>query len=89
MVLVLCVPRLLLETFNFQGKSGGLNIEFVICHVGFYRNTNKVMGIEANGPHFPSMIEHILNNKNHSQIFMVGLLGEEFGNLLRLPSTSH
>ena len=30
-------PRLLFETLNFQGKSGGLNIEFVICHVGFYR----------------------------------------------------
>ena len=40
------------------------------------------MGIEANGPHFPSMIEHILKNQNDSQIFMVGLLGEEFGNLL-------
>ena len=35
--LVLRVRRLLLETLNFQGKSGGLNIEFVICHVGFYR----------------------------------------------------
>ena len=40
------------------------------------------MGIEANRPHFTSMIEHILDNKNHGQIFMVGLLGEEFGNLL-------
>ena len=36
-VLVLRVRRLLLDTLNFQGKSGGLNIEFVICLVGFYR----------------------------------------------------
>ena len=34
---VLRVRRLLLDTLNFQGKSGGVNIEFVICHVGFYR----------------------------------------------------
>ena len=34
---VLRVRRLLLETLNFQGKSGRLNIEFVICHVGFSR----------------------------------------------------
>ena len=46
------------------------------------------MGIEANGPYFTAKIEHILNNKYHSQIFMVGLLGEEFGNPLSLPSTS-
>ena len=35
--LVLRVRRLLLETLNFQGKSVGPIIEFVICHVGFYR----------------------------------------------------
>ena len=36
-VLVLRVRRLLLGTLNFHGKSGGLNNEFVICPVGFYR----------------------------------------------------
>ena len=45
------------------------------------------MDLEANGSHFPSMIEQILNKKNDSKIFMVGLCGEEFGNLLRLHST--
>ena len=60
-VLVLRVRSLLLGTLNFQGKSGRLNNEFVICHVGFIEN--KEMRIENNGPHFPSMIEHILNNK--------------------------
>ena len=78
--LVLRVRRLLLETWNFEGKSGGLNIEFVLCHVDFMEN--YVRCIEANGPHFTSMIEHILNNINDSRIFMMGLLGEEFGNLL-------
>ena len=29
--------RLLLDTLNFQGKSGGLNNGFVIYLVGFYR----------------------------------------------------
>ena len=36
-VLVLRVRRLLLDTLNFQGKSGGLNNGFVICLAGFYR----------------------------------------------------
>ena len=34
---LLRVRRVLLGTLNFQGKSGGLIIEFVICHVGLYR----------------------------------------------------
>ena len=40
--LVLRVHRILFDTLNFRGKSGGLNIEFVICHVGFYRELGNV-----------------------------------------------
>ncbi|KAF0139435.1 MAG: hypothetical protein FD143_3562 [Ignavibacteria bacterium] len=36
-VLLFPVRSRWLETLNFHGKSGRLNIEFVICHVGFYR----------------------------------------------------
>ena len=36
-LLVLRVRRLFLGTLNFQEKSGGLNKEFVISQVGFYR----------------------------------------------------